>query len=40
MYELVGRRGKPLWESHCEWEKIDVLAAAQLDNESAPFAGG
>lgn len=34
--ELVGRRGKPLWEFHCEWEKTDVLAAVQPDNESAP----
>lgn len=38
--ELVGRREKPLWESRCEWEKTDVLAAAQLGNESAASACG
>lgn len=40
LYELVGRMGKPLWESHCEWEKTDVLAAVLVDNESAPSARG
>lgn len=40
LYELVGRRGKLLWESQCELEKTDVLAAVQLDNESAHNACG
>lgn len=40
LYELVGRRGKPLWESHREREKTDVLAAVLVDNESAPSARG